>query len=116
MEKAAQFVCRVDMSKDGVTRTKLKWIRDERERLRVDYKKTKDETLMSRQYALKVIQNTLYGYSGMGYALYGNVLVSILVTALARYHAQELINKRGRDSCIEWDTDGGYFVEGGLYH
>jgi DNA polymerase elongation subunit (family B) len=109
MEKACQFVCRVEKA-DSVTRKKLDWIREERARLKCEYKKTKDEGLQSRQYALKVIQNTLYGYHGTGYALYGNILVAILITALARYHIQEKIEECETHGykIIEVDTDG-YF-------
>ena len=108
-----QFVCRVDTSKDSVTRTRLKWIADERARLKAEYNETKDERLQSRQYALKVIQNTLYGYNGTPYALYGNVLVAILITALARFHIQELIGKLKKEGkqIIEVDTDGLYCVD-----
>lgn len=112
MERAAQFVCRIDMSKDSVTQEKLVWIRDERARLKKLYKKTKDEKLMSRQYALKVVQNTLYGYNAMRYALYGNILVAILITALARYHIKKKIvelEQKGK-KIIEVDTDGLYCV------
>jgi len=112
-EKAAQFVCRVDMSKDGVTKRELKRIHAERSRLKDEYLKTKDERLMSRQYALKVIENTIYGYNGMKYALYGNVLVALLVTALARFHIQKLLDKLRRKgkTIIEVDTDGLYCVD-----
>jgi DNA polymerase elongation subunit (family B) len=107
MEKACQFVCRVEKV-DSVTRKKLGWIRDERAMLKAEYKRTKDEGLQSRQYALKVIQNTLYGYHGTGYALYGNVLVAILTTALARYHIEEKIKELEEQGykIIECDTDG----------
>jgi len=111
MEKACQFVCRVEKA-DSVTRKKLGWIREERARLKAEYKKTKDEGLQSRQYALKVIQNTLYGYHGNGYALYGNVLVAILITSLARYHIEEKIKElEGQGyKMIECDTDGIFVV------
>ena len=108
MERAAQFVCRVDMTKDSVTREKLVWIRKERARLKRLYKKTKDQKYWSRQYALKVVQNTLYGYNAMRYALYGNILVAILITALARFHIKKLIGdleKKGK-KIINVDTDG----------
>jgi DNA polymerase elongation subunit (family B) len=111
MEKACQFVCRVEKA-DSVTRKKLDWIREERARLKVEYKKTQDKGFESRQYALKVIQNTLYGYHGTGYALYGNILVAILITALARYHIQEKIAELEGDGyqMIEVDTDGLYCI------
>lgn len=112
MERAAQFVCRVDMTHDSVTRTQLVWIRDERARLKQRYNETKDEKFWSRQYALKVVQNKLYGYNAMRYALYGNILVAILITALARYHIEKLIAElpsKGK-KIIEVDTDGLYCV------
>jgi len=113
MERAAQFVCRIDMSKDSVTREKLVWIREERARLKKLYKKTKDEKYWSRQYALKVIQNKVYGYNAMRYALYGNILVAILTTALGRYHMKEelivKLEKKGK-KIIEVDTDGLYCI------
>jgi len=118
---AAQIICRVDMSEDSVTKKKLIWIREERFRLKKEYKRTKDEKLYSRQYALKVIQNKLYGYNGMKWALYGNILVAILITALGRYHMSAEINKpeygkpvvvegvRAGERIIEVDTDGFYY-------
>jgi len=118
---AAQVICRVDMTEDSVTKKKLVAIRKERFRLKQKYKKTKDEGLYSRQYALKVIQNTLYGYCGMQWSLYGNILVAILITALGRYHMNKEINKpeygkpvvvegvRAGERIIEVDTDGFYY-------
>lgn len=110
---AAQIVCRVNMKEDGVTKKKLLKIREERLKLKHEYKKTKDEKLYSRQYALKVIQNSLYGYCAMRWALYGNILVAILVTALARYHMQNLVDEltQKRKKIIELDTDGIYYVD-----
>jgi len=112
MEAGCQFVCRVEKA-DSVTRKKLSWIQEERARLKVQLKDTKDEGLQSRQYALKVVQNTLYGYMGTQYALYGNVLVAILITALARYHIQEKVAElEGLGyKMIELDTDGFYVVK-----
>jgi len=118
---ARQIVCRVDMTHDSVTKKKLVWIRKERFKLKREYKRTKDEKLYSRQYALKVIQNKLYGYNGMKWALYGNVLVAILIVALARYHMMLELKKPeyGKtvvvdgievgDKVIEVDTDGFYY-------
>lgn len=123
-EKAAQIVCRIDMSHDSVTKKRLLHIRKERFRLKREYKKTKDQRLYSRQYALKVIQNTLYGYCGMRWSLYGNILVAILITALARYHMQaELVKPeygkvvevdgiKAGEKVIEVDTDGFYYEAG----
>ena len=110
--QALQFVCRVDTSKDSVTRTRFKWIAEERVRLKAEYNKTKDEKLMSRQWALKTIQNAAYGYNGTPYALYGNVLVSLLTCALGRFHIQELMGKLKKEGkqIIEVDTDGLYCV------
>lgn len=111
-DRAFQFVCRIDTSKDSVTKIKLLTFRARREELKRQYKETKDEKLMSQQYALKVIQNTLYGYHGTPYALYGNILVAILITALGRYHIQELIHKLQKQGkqIIEADSDGLYAI------
>jgi len=108
-----QIVCRVETKTDSVTRQKLSWVRDERGRLKSEYKATHDERLQSRQYALKVIQNTIYGYHGTGYALYGNVLCAILITALARYHIHKKIEelKMQGYKIIEVDTDGLFAVK-----
>lgn len=114
MEHGFQYICRIDMRQDGVTKKKLIEFRKKREVLKHEYDKTKDEKLQSQQYALKVIQNTLYGYCGTPYALYGNILVAILITALARYHIQEEMERLRHDgySIIEVDTDGFYAVKG----
>lgn len=117
---AAQIVCRVDMTKDSVTKKKLLEIRKARFDLKKEYKRTKDMRVYSRQYAKKVIQNTVYGYNGMFWSLYGNVLVALLVTALGRYHMAAELRKPEYgetvviddlfvgDKIIECDTDGFY--------
>lgn len=119
---AAQIVCRINMTHDGVVKKKLLHIREERFNLKRLYKRTKDQKLYSRQYALKVIQITLYGYCGMRWSLYGNILVAILITALARYHMQaelvkpeygkvvEVDGVKAGERVIEVDTDGFYYT------
>ena len=111
-EKALQFVCKIDMTHDGVTKKKLLTFKARREQLKAEYLKTEDEKILSRQYALKVIQNTLFGYNGMYYSLYGNILVAILITALGRYHIQKKIaeEEKGGFKTIEVDSDGFYGV------
>ena len=111
-EKACQFVCRIDMTHDSVTKRKLLDFSARRNKLKAQYRKTKDERLHSQQYALKVIQNKLYGYNGMFYALYGNILVAILIAALARYHIKlKIAEEEVKDfKTIEVDTDGFYGV------
>lgn len=121
-EKAAQIVCRVDMTVDSVTKKKLLEIRKARFDLKKEYKRTKDMRVYSRQYAKKVIQNTVYGYNGMFWSLYGNVLVALLVTALARYHMLAELRKPEYgetvviddifvgDKVIECDTDGFFYT------
>jgi len=58
----------------------------------------------------------------MKWALYGNILVAILITALGRYHMNKEINKpeygkpvvvegvRAGERVIEVDTDGFYYT------
>lgn len=112
-EHALQFRCRVETSFDGVTRLKIREFRKKRELLKREAERLRDaglpfEHIESQQYALKVIQNTLYGYSGMPFAIYGNVLMAVLITALSRYHIhKKIVEVQGQGyTIIEVDTDG----------
>lgn len=92
-----QVTCKVDLTRDGVTRV-----------LQKRYRKKRAETkLKTHNNAVKVMANSMFGYNLMRYARYGNPLVGILITNIGRH----LINNSVKDkNVIEIDTDG-YWVE-----
>lgn len=71
----------------------------------------KDTYLESEQYAIKVIQNALYGYHGMRYARAGLAPIAAIVTAVGRWWMLETIDwLKAKDiDSIECDTDGNWY-------
>jgi DNA polymerase I len=105
-----QVICRIDMSKDGILRKILTDLKEQRKVVQVEYKKTHDHALQSRQWALKIVGNALFGYNLMTYSNYGNVLVGLLTTAIGRYIILNSLEERKKlgKRLIEVDSDGWY--------
>lgn len=108
-----QVVCRVYMASDSVARGKLMEFRNVRAELKAAFKKSKDASLKSRQWAYKILQNVVYGYNGLQFARYGNVLVALLTTALGRLFIQNKVHELEKQGkiVIQVDTDGLYIGE-----
>lgn len=64
----------------------------------------------SKQQAIKLIMNSLYGYNGLEFARYGSFLVAIVTTAIGRWIMGTIIDtcKRANNNVtlLECDTDG----------
>lgn len=103
-----QVVVRVDISKDSVTKRRVKELLDLRAVEKRRFKESNDPDAWSRSWALKIMANAIYGYHGMRYSLYGNVLVAILTTAMARYIIRQSLTEHRKKGyrIIEVDTDG----------
>jgi len=103
----------VDLSVDSVTRRKVTGFLDLREIAKVDFKRTKEQKYASRSQALKIMANICYGVHGMRYSQYGNLLVAILTTAMARYIIMHKLEEERAEGykMIEVDTDGFWEVK-----
>lgn len=126
-------VISVDNSFDGILRTKLKNIRNERWEIKQKMKATKDPEeyakYATQQHGLKIMANIPYGYNGTKIARWGSIGVSILTVGVGRILIKETIRyieekyggidlseypdvadvpKKMFKVCIEIDTDGIY--------
>lgn len=100
----ADLRIRIDISKDSVTRRKL----IEFIKLKAVLKpKIRTDPLVNSQYwVVKLILNATYGYHGLRYAKWGNVLISIITCAVGRAFLETICEKEKEK--IEADTDGVY--------
>ena len=115
-DKNIKGIFKVQISmEEGVSR---KWIRnlmvwrtEVQERIKVE---GRTPELESRQWAIKVLMNQIYGYHGMKYARYGVVLISALTTAIDRFFLTETVKFMAQQvkTIIEADTDGVYYEPG----
>jgi len=85
-----------------------------RQEVRED-KSLSDTEKKSRQWAIKVMMNAMYGYHGMRYARLGCAPIAAYVTAIGRWFLLETIKyverkKVATEKIIEADTDGVYMV------
>lgn len=98
----------VDLSVDSVSRRKALEFLTLREVAKADFKRTGDNKHFSRSWALKIMANIMYGVHGMRYSQYGNLLVAILTTAMARYIIKHKMDEERAEGykMIEVDTDG----------
>jgi len=103
-----QVRVRVDLSEDSVTKTELMKFLELRKKAKAEYNRTKEFRWWSRSWAIKVIANAIYGYNGMKFSKYGNLLVAILTTAMGRYIINNSIKDFREDGykMVETDTDG----------
>lgn len=108
-----QVCVAVDLSADSVSRRKVTDFMDLREIAKAEYKRTKEKKHFSRSWALKIMANIMYGVHGMRYSQYGNLLVAILTTAMARYIIKHKMDEERAEGyrMIEVDTDGFWEVQ-----
>lgn len=108
------IVVNVDMSKPGFLKEEIERLAAERKAIKKQMRETKDKdeesSLNSRQIAIKVIMNSIYGYLGSKYATYGDMMSALVVTGMCRWTTSIAIDEVG-DQLIETDTDG-MVVEG----
>lgn len=103
-----QVTVAVDLSYDSVSRRKTLEFMALRDVAKAKFKETKEKKYYSRSWALKIIANIMYGVHGMRYSQYGNLLVAILTTAMARYIIKHKMDEERAEGMkmIEVDTDG----------
>jgi DNA polymerase elongation subunit (family B) len=103
--------CRINVEKEGCTkrwiRNLFKWRMEVRQRMKVE---GNTPELESRQWAIKVILNQLYGYHGMKYARLGWAPIAPIVTIIGRWWLMETVKFVAPKvkTIIEVDTDGAY--------
>ncbi|MCW3994912.1 MAG: hypothetical protein NWE98_02030 [Candidatus Bathyarchaeota archaeon] len=108
-----QVVVSIDLSQKGVMVEALDEIVKHRIEAKKLWRETKNPKYDSKQIGLKLIGNIFFGYNTMPYAIYGNVLIGMLDTAIPRL----LINasmKQEEDAgniLLEVDTDGYWYIE-----
>lgn len=93
---------------DGMLKTEIAKIREERNRLKKELKKCSEQdkpTLESQQYALKVILNSIYGVLGLKSSAYGDMMSAIMVTGMCRWTTDK-VTRRYKTDLVELDTDG----------
>ena len=101
---------------DGFLRKELRQIRDERNKIKTAYKTASPEekdTLNSRQWALKVMQNIPSGLNGSAISRYGDIGTTIPTVGIGSELLKDLKDflDRFEPICIEADTDGLYLTE-----
>lgn len=99
---ARQVICKIDLSHDSVARIK------QREFIQM----RKQTILESRNNAIKVISTSSFGYHINSWSRWGNALVGILITAIARFILSKTVEERRSQGwrIIEVDSDGFYGV------
>lgn len=106
----------INMSKTGFLKAEIENLAAERTRLKKLMEETTSEAeesgYNSRQMAIKIIQNSIYGYLGNRYATYGDMISALTVTGMCRWTTKIALDIIG-DALIELDTDG-MVVEGGI--
>jgi len=110
--KIGQIKCSIDLTHDSITRLKIREFMRMREELKYQ---AQDELVTSRQWAIKILMNSIYGFHGMRYARAGCAPIAALVTALGRFCVKQIIEKFTREvDWIEVDTDGLYYQGVGI--
>ncbi|MFA5306861.1 MAG: DNA polymerase domain-containing protein [Candidatus Babeliales bacterium] len=103
-----QVTVEIDLSEDSVLRKILDDLFAKRVVAKADWKRTGLPEYESRQNALKLVANSLWGYQSMVWSKYGSILVGIVDTGLGRYliqNATELESKSGNIP-LQIATDG----------
>lgn len=103
---------------DGVLRQILTDIVNQRAELKKLWKQTEDVQYWSREWALKIVGNALYGYNLMRHSKYGNLLVGLLTAAIGRYLITKSVEQEqsNKNTILEIDTDGIWLVEENPVH
>jgi len=102
------FTIRIE-NKEGITKKWIAQLMEWREQIKSDKSLTEDEK-RSRQWAIKIMMNSLYGYHGMKHARYGWAPIAAATTGIGRWMLLEAIKFIDKDvKVIEADTDGIYY-------
>ncbi len=99
----------IDMSKIGFLKEEIEKLSNERTRLKQLLKeaKTKAETdaYDSRQIAIKVVMNSIFGMLGSTFTSYGDMATAIAITGMCRWTTRFTLSLLG-ESVVGTDTDG----------
>jgi DNA polymerase elongation subunit (family B) len=83
-----QVTIEIDLSTDSVLRSILDDLFAKRLVAKAEWKKTGLPEYESRQNALKLVANSLWGYQSMVWSKYGSILVGIIDTGIGRFLIQ----------------------------
>lgn len=101
-----QIIIRVDLSYNSFLRRVLSELKVERLKIKALMKDDpNNKTLYSRQWAIKVIMNTIYGYEGLITSSWGDLGVAIGIVGICRYLITEVERYLGNIK-VAVDTDG----------
>ncbi len=108
-----QVLCEIDMSCVGIIPEVITDIINQRAESKNLWTQTQDLQYLSREGALKIVANALYGYNVMVHSRYGNVLVGVLTTSIGRMLILDALNKEEKagNTLLEADTDGEFVIE-----
>lgn len=100
----------VDMSRTGFLKEEIEKLAAERKRLKTAQKdpsitKAEYDAYESRQIAVKVIMNSIFGYMGSAYANYSDMATGLTITGMCRWTSKFVSSILG-DSIVNIDTDG----------
>lgn len=102
------LVVRVN-KKDGFLKKSLSETKSKRKALKKEEKAATDESvkaaLYSQQWAIKILQNSVYGILSLKTSIYGDLVSGIMTTSIGRWCTFKMCN-RLKDHLIEVDTDG----------
>lgn len=100
-----QIVVEVETATNGVLKHEIESLSEERKRIKSALDSEWDDNLNSRQIAIKVILNSIYGYTGSPYASYGDTGTGLAITSLCRWTSKQ-VSKRLSSVLVNIDTDG----------
>lgn len=104
----------IDQSEEGFYKARILEILAERASIKKQLKITYDEMLYSRQWSLKVLPNSFFGYNGSPHCEYGKLEVAMAIVAFGRYVVQftvDWVTEHYGQIIIEIDTDGFYLTK-----
>lgn len=102
-------VIRIDLKKRGFLGDAINKLFEERKKLKAMMNDARDpsvkEGLNGRQWAIKVLLNSIYGMMGLKSTMYGDMATAMTVTATCRWATGKVMDMLG-DTVVEVDTDG----------
>ena len=104
------FLVRINMEKEGVVPGIQRKLKEKRRELKSEMKTLNTKSpeyaaLNSSQNAVKVLMNSIFGYSSNKHAHFGNTAMAIAIMGLGRFSTKQVVGWL-EDSVVETDTDG----------
>lgn len=102
----------VDLKKDSFIKKDMLALFDLRQEIKKKMKKAVEGSsewisLNSRNWAVKVLMNSIFGFEGLKYARFGDMATGVAIVAIGRWVIKKAVD-RIKDKVIEVDTDGIY--------